>query len=113
MRPERRFALARLPDRERDNMNRRSFLTGLGALIAAPAVIRTPGLLMPVRALVKPATMAAPVEIPTQFGMATPGISTIYFDGSILVPRGRMMREARSLKLANPTDAPQAWKLVA
>jgi hypothetical protein len=35
--------------------SRRSFLTGLGALIASPAVIRTPGLLMPVRALVKPA----------------------------------------------------------
>lgn len=29
-------------------MNRRRFLTGLGFLLAAPAVIRTPGLLMPV-----------------------------------------------------------------
>lgn len=30
-------------------MNRRSLLLGLGALIAAPAVVRIPGLLMPVR----------------------------------------------------------------
>lgn len=30
-------------------MNRRSLLLGLGAALAAPAVIRTPGLLMPVR----------------------------------------------------------------
>lgn len=45
-------------------MNRRSFLLGLGsaALIAAPAVIRTPGLLMPVRALV-----------PGEFGLAPLG----------------------------------------
>ncbi len=28
---------------------RRGFLAGLGALLAAPAIIRTPGLLMPVR----------------------------------------------------------------
>lgn len=32
---------------------RRSFLTGLGSLLAAPAVITTPGLLMPVKALPK------------------------------------------------------------
>ena len=32
-------------------MQRRAFLAGLGALVAAPAVIRTPGLLMPVRAV--------------------------------------------------------------
>lgn len=30
---------------------RRGFLAGLGALLAAPAIIRTPGLLMPVRPL--------------------------------------------------------------
>lgn len=30
-------------------MNRRSFLGGLTAILAAPAIIRTPGLLMPVR----------------------------------------------------------------
>lgn len=32
-------------------MNRRSLITGLISLIAAPAVIRTTGLLMPVKAL--------------------------------------------------------------
>lgn len=32
-------------------MNRRHLLLGLGALVAAPAVIRTPGLLMPVRGI--------------------------------------------------------------
>lgn len=41
-------------------MNRRSLITGLTSLVAAPAVIRTTGLLMPVRAL--------PVE--TAFGTA-------------------------------------------
>lgn len=30
-------------------MNRRGFIAGLGALLAAPAIIRTPGLLMPVK----------------------------------------------------------------
>lgn len=30
-------------------MNRRRFLTGLGAALCAPAIIRTPGLLMPVK----------------------------------------------------------------
>lgn len=35
-------------------VSRRSFLTGLAAVIAAPAVIRIPGLLMPVRAIVQP-----------------------------------------------------------
>lgn len=32
---------------------RRSFLTGLASLVAAPAVITTPGMLMPVKALPK------------------------------------------------------------
>jgi len=32
-------------------MNRRGFIAGLGALLAAPAIIRTPGLLMPVKRL--------------------------------------------------------------
>lgn len=31
-------------------MNRRRFLLGAGLFVAAPAVIRTPGLLMPIRA---------------------------------------------------------------
>ena len=31
-------------------LNRRSLLTGLAAVFVAPAIIRTPGLLMPVRA---------------------------------------------------------------
>jgi hypothetical protein len=33
---------------------RRGLLAGLGALLAAPAIIRTPGLLMPVRPLREP-----------------------------------------------------------
>ena len=33
---------------------RRAFLSGLGALVAAPAVIRTPGLLMPMRRIMMP-----------------------------------------------------------
>lgn len=33
-------------------IQRRGFLAGLGALLAAPAIIRTPGLLMPVRPVV-------------------------------------------------------------
>lgn len=37
-------------------IQRRGFLTGLGALLAAPAIIRTPGLLMPVRPVVVTAT---------------------------------------------------------
>lgn len=33
---------------------RRSFLFGAAALVAAPAVIRTPGLLMPVKSIIDP-----------------------------------------------------------
>ena len=33
-------------------IHRRGLLAGLGALLAAPAIIRTPGLLMPVRPVV-------------------------------------------------------------
>jgi hypothetical protein len=32
-------------------MKRRFFLTGLGLAVAAPAIIRTPGLLMPIKPL--------------------------------------------------------------
>lgn len=35
-------------------LRRRGLLAGLGALLAAPAIIRTPGLLMPVRPLREP-----------------------------------------------------------
>lgn len=35
-------------------VGRRSFLTGLVAAIAAPAVIRTPRLLMPVKSIIEP-----------------------------------------------------------
>ena len=35
-------------------IQRRGFLAGIGALLAAPAIIRTPGLLMPVRPLIVP-----------------------------------------------------------
>lgn len=34
--------------------SRRSFLLGLGAALAAPAIIKTPGLLMPVRSIILP-----------------------------------------------------------
>lgn len=34
------------------NLRRRGFLAGLGAALAAPAIIRTPGLLMPIRSLI-------------------------------------------------------------
>ena len=37
---------------------RRGLLAGLGALLAAPAIIRTPGLLMPVRPLREPILIA-------------------------------------------------------
>jgi hypothetical protein len=40
-------------------MRRRGFFAGLGALLAAPAIIRTPGLLMPG----KPVLVAASVEV--------------------------------------------------
>lgn len=36
------------------NLSRRSFFTGLVAAVSAPAVIRTPGLLMPVKSLIVP-----------------------------------------------------------
>ncbi len=39
--------------------NRRGFLLGLGALLAAPAVIRTPRILMPVRVWAGPAAQMA------------------------------------------------------
>jgi len=40
-------------------MNRRGFLTGIIAAAAAPAIIRTPGLIMPI----KPALVLPPREI--------------------------------------------------
>ena len=40
-------------------LRRRGFLAGLGAILAAPAIIRTPGLLMPV----KPAIDAPPALV--------------------------------------------------
>ena len=36
-------------------ISRRGFFTGLISALAAPAIIRTPGLLMPVRAIAAPA----------------------------------------------------------
>lgn len=49
--------------------SRRGFLTGLGAglvALAAPAVIRIPGLLMPVRALAKPEPFVWITFLPTK-----------------------------------------------
>ena len=40
-------------------IQRRGLLAGLGALLAAPAIIRTPGLLMPVRPFREPLLAAA------------------------------------------------------
>jgi len=40
-------------------INRRGLLKGLFSLIAAPAVITTPGLLMPVRGIVLPSQIVA------------------------------------------------------
>lgn len=39
---------------DRSMTSRRSFLIGLGSALAAPAVIRTAGLLMPVRKVIEP-----------------------------------------------------------
>ena len=44
-------------------LSRRSLLTGLGALVAAPAVIRTPGLLMPVRTIATTGWVFDPVAM--------------------------------------------------
>lgn len=41
-------------------MNRRNFLTGVAAAVAAPYVITTPGLLMPVRRIWTPRLWPAP-----------------------------------------------------
>ncbi len=51
--------------------SRRAFLIGLGAAIAAPAVIRTPGLLMPVHEIIVPKTLTWPtlVEIASRINM--------------------------------------------
>jgi hypothetical protein len=43
---------------------RRGFFGGLGALLAAPAIIRSPGLLMPVK----------PVFVPPEFAMPCPAL---------------------------------------
>ena len=48
-------------------MNRRHILIGLGAALAAPAIIRTPGLLMPVRRIDLSRTWYA---APRAFGLA-------------------------------------------
>lgn len=46
------------------NIQRRNLLAGLGALLAAPAIIRTPGLLMPVKAApIRGATLAEIMEL--------------------------------------------------
>ena len=46
-------------------LNRRTFLTGALAALAAPAIIRTPGLLMPVRRL--PVTTKSGAELLAEF----------------------------------------------
>lgn len=60
-------------------MLRRSILAGIGALLAAPAIIRTPGLLMPVKSV-----LAGPIV--DQF--IRPGVSSLhegYVRGDILM----------------------------
>ena len=44
------------------NLSRRSFFGGAAALLATPSIIRTPGLLMQVKALLLPASLALPPE---------------------------------------------------
>lgn len=51
--------------------SRRAFLLGLGAALAAPAIIRTPGLLMPVRKLVTSGVNQAFTIWPTRVGFRT------------------------------------------
>ena len=62
-------------------MNRRSFLTGVTAFLATPAIIRTPGLLMPVRVVKRWAPLQVSydvmcqkaVEVPDGFGVDADG----------------------------------------
>lgn len=42
-------------------ISRRGFITGLASALAAPAIIRTPGLLMPIRAMVPAAALSVTV----------------------------------------------------
>jgi hypothetical protein len=70
-------------------MNRRSFMTGL--LIAAPAVIKTPSLLMPVKAL-KPARDDSLLE-PTGFiKWADMSDGGEFVNGSTVVYDGKLWR---------------------
>jgi hypothetical protein len=44
-------------------IQRRGFLTGIAAALCAPAIIRTPGLIMPVRALKLPRTIRVQFDV--------------------------------------------------
>ena len=55
-------------------LSRRGFLAGLGAALAAPAVIRTPGLLMPVRSIVpaiEPLLLLTPPPLVMEYEFTT------------------------------------------
>jgi hypothetical protein len=55
------------------DMNRRSFLRGIGSL-AAPAIITTPGLLMPIKALVASPALVLPQRL------VSPGVTVVETD---------------------------------
>lgn len=55
-------------------LTRRSLLAGFGALVAAPAVITTPGLLMPVRTIAVAPWVLDPVAMATRCVATTGGI---------------------------------------
>jgi len=58
-------------------MNRRNFLMGL---IAAPAIIRTPGLLMPIKRIIEPARPMLVSLFPDEFHV-TAGTFSIVMPG--------------------------------
>lgn len=76
-------------------IQRRGFLAGLGALLAAPAIIRTPGLIMPVKAaLVSPglhSVGSSAVILPTAgigqtFFLENRGTMILFVGGSAVAP---------------------------
>lgn len=74
-------------------IQRRGFLAGLGALLAAPAIIRTPGLLMPVR----------PVLEPVWFGVDWASTATHYRSMALFDAEGRLMAYHESAEISDET----------
>lgn len=69
-------------------INRRSVITGLAAAFAAPAIIRTPGILMPIKPLLLPEQVIIPVDVAVIPNIGLPKIRDLLMPGLIQITCG-------------------------